>query len=176
MKKGFTLIEILVVIFIMGIMATVVSDVLLSVFRSSNKTNILNEVNQNADFILNSLESTIRNGKNAFMNGNNLVIIDQYNQRNEFTITTDSINYSGNNYSVGVIKKALAGGTFFAITNNNPATGVSVVIANTSFTVSTSNPPLICVTLRLIQGPASTGRIDYQADRTFPKCFELRKY
>lgn len=170
---GFTLVELLVVIFIMAIIATVASDVLLSVFRSSNKANILNEVNQNADFVLNSLEATMRNAKKVVtpsgVNLNSVQIIDQYNQSNFYCLITGAVNYLGKSTvscSSGVS----------SLTNTNPVTGVNVVQAGTNFSVSASSPPLVCLNLELKQAPTAPGRIDYNADRTFQKCFELRKY
>lgn len=176
---GFTLIEILVVIFMVAMIAVIGGDILISILRSSNKTNILNEISQNADFVLNSIEAIARNAKCTYYSGSNLVIIDEYNQRNEFRLATEAIG----GYNVGVVQKDTAGGGFFTLTNSNPVSGVNVVTANSSFNIINPDPtcaavvnPLIEVTLNLTQGLGTSQRIDYKADSTFKRTIGLRNY
>ena len=61
--KGFTLIELLVVIVILSIIAGVSSSIFLSVIRSNNKSNIVNEIQQNGNYILQTLEGSLRNAR-----------------------------------------------------------------------------------------------------------------
>lgn len=172
---GFTLIEILVVVLVMSIIATVAGDVLISVLRSANKANILNEVNQNGNFVLSTIESTARNAKCAYTNSANLVIIDQYNQINEFRFGVEN--------GAGVVQKATSGGSFYSLTNSNSTSGVEVDTATSVFSVfptlsfcDQSKTPLITITVRLKQGLGAPGRVDYQADSIFKKSIELRNY
>jgi|GEM_PF-1156565 prepilin-type N-terminal cleavage/methylation domain-containing protein len=186
---GFTLVELLVVIFVMALIATVGGDVIISTLRSSNKANIINEINQNANFVLSSVESVIRNAKSVQIldspTNRQLEIIDQYNQKNGFCLKTVLVSGS----TVGVMARSSDGCvTTTNLTNANPVNGVSVYLGAatppvpspaptvSSFQISGTNPPLVTVTLTLRQGPAAPGRIDYNATSTFTKSIELRKY
>jgi prepilin-type N-terminal cleavage/methylation domain-containing protein len=62
-QQGFTLIEILVVIAIIGILTGITSDIFIQIIRGSNKANVVTEIKQNGDNILNQLERTIRNAE-----------------------------------------------------------------------------------------------------------------
>lgn len=187
--RGFTLVELLVVIFVMALIATVGGDVLISTLRSSNKANIINEVNQNANFVLSSVESVIRNAKSVQIldapTNHQLEIIDQYNQKNDFCFKTISVSGS----TVGVMARSSDGCiTATNLTNSNPINGVSVYLGaatppvpspaptESSFQISSSSPPLVTINLTLRQGPGAPGRIDYNATSTFTKSIELRKY
>ena len=63
--KGFTLIELLVVIVILSMIAGVSSSIFLSVIRSNNKANIINEIQQNGNIILQTLEASLRNARSV---------------------------------------------------------------------------------------------------------------
>ena len=172
--SGFTLIELLIVTAITTLIAAVGGDVLISTFRSSNKANIINEINQNANFVMSSIESVARNAKCAYLNVGKLVIIDQFNSRNEFSFGSVS--------GVNAALKAVNGGSSFSMTNTNDQNGVNVVTASSSFNVTpnltncTAKNPLIDVSLTLEQAPNAPGRIDYQARSTFVKSIEIRNY
>ena len=60
MKKGFTLVELLLVIAILGIAVGVTTDILLSLVRSYGKTQIINDIEQNANFVTAKLEKELR--------------------------------------------------------------------------------------------------------------------
>jgi len=62
-QKGFTLVEIMVVVVIFGIMGIVASNSLFSLLRGASKTEILKEVKQNGDYTLSVMEFKIRNAK-----------------------------------------------------------------------------------------------------------------
>jgi prepilin-type N-terminal cleavage/methylation domain-containing protein len=62
-QKGFTLIEILVVIAIIGVVMGITSDVFIQIIKASNKANIVTEVKQNGDSVLNQLDRIIRNAE-----------------------------------------------------------------------------------------------------------------
>jgi prepilin-type N-terminal cleavage/methylation domain-containing protein len=60
-KKGFTLIEILVVITLMGVIGTITAQVFIIGTRSQAKSEILKEVKQNGDYIQTVVEGMVRN-------------------------------------------------------------------------------------------------------------------
>lgn len=59
-KKGFTVIELVVVIAIMGVLTVVASQFLIAVIQGNNRATIENEVRQNAEAIRNDLVAEIR--------------------------------------------------------------------------------------------------------------------
>ena len=62
-NKGFTLIEILVVVGILAIIAVVSSNMFFTVFKSSGKTKVLTKVKQNGDYALTVMERLIRDSQ-----------------------------------------------------------------------------------------------------------------
>lgn len=63
MKKGFTLIEILVVVGILGLIAVIGTNMFFSILRGSTKTRVLAEVKQNGNYALSVMGRMIRNSK-----------------------------------------------------------------------------------------------------------------
>jgi prepilin-type N-terminal cleavage/methylation domain-containing protein len=62
-SKGFTLIELMLVVALLAITAGVAGDIIISVTQSYNKTQIGNEIEQIANFSLSKLEKELRNGR-----------------------------------------------------------------------------------------------------------------
>jgi len=62
-KNGFTLIEIMIVVGILGIIAVVGSGAFFSILRGSTKTKTLQMVKQNGDYALSVMERMIRNAR-----------------------------------------------------------------------------------------------------------------
>ncbi|MBN1162668.1 prepilin-type N-terminal cleavage/methylation domain-containing protein [Patescibacteria group bacterium] len=60
LAKGFTLVELLLVVALLGITVGVTSDILLSIVRTYNKTQVLNEIEQQANFVSLKLEKELR--------------------------------------------------------------------------------------------------------------------
>lgn len=72
MKKGFTLIEILVVISVMGILGLVFTGILIQALRAQNKVRILNQVKQNGQNVLDKLSNEFRQAEKVICVGRNL--------------------------------------------------------------------------------------------------------
>lgn len=64
MKKGFTLLELLVVVSLLGLMLISVTGLLGSIFSGSGKSQALQAVKQNGQFALSTMERTTRRAKN----------------------------------------------------------------------------------------------------------------
>lgn len=58
--QGFTLIEALVVILVVGILGYLLSDLLLRTFRGGNKTQLIGDIKQNGQSALNTIDYTVR--------------------------------------------------------------------------------------------------------------------
>lgn len=63
-KYGFSLIELLVVITLIGIIGVITTQVFILGFRSQGKSEITKEVKQNGDYTLSVIESMVRNAVN----------------------------------------------------------------------------------------------------------------
>ena len=72
-KSGFTLIEILVVVGILGIIAVVASNVFFTTLRSSGKTKVLTKVKENGDYALSVMERMIRDSQEVVTNTDNKI-------------------------------------------------------------------------------------------------------
>lgn len=62
-KSGFTLIEMIVVVAILGMVAIFGSNMLFTILKGSLKTKVLSEVKQNGTFAISTMERMIRNAK-----------------------------------------------------------------------------------------------------------------
>lgn len=60
MNKGFTIIELLVVILLFGVLMVTSTSVFINVFQNSNRASVQNEVRQNAGKIMQDLSAEIR--------------------------------------------------------------------------------------------------------------------
>ena len=60
-KNGFTLVELLLVVALTALAVGVTGDILISLIRGYNKTNVINEIEQNANFISQKMTKEIRN-------------------------------------------------------------------------------------------------------------------
>ncbi|HUV43035.1 MAG TPA: type II secretion system protein [Patescibacteria group bacterium] len=69
-KKGFTLIEILVVVSLFGIIAVIGSGSFFSLLRGSTKSKTVSAVKQNGDYALGVMERMIRNARYLEENSN----------------------------------------------------------------------------------------------------------
>lgn len=177
--KGFTLIELLVVIVVLSIIAGVSSSIFLSVIRSNNKANIINEIQQNGNFVLQSLEATVRNARAITfptVSGPTRVleILDKDNRYVSYQITSVG--------GVGVVQRcedrqSSCTSGWRTVTNANAVTGISVVVLYSTFNVNlASTPPSVSIILRLTQTPSAPGRIDYQATTNLQTTVSLRDY
>ncbi len=72
-NRGFTLIEILVVVGILAIIAVISSNMFFTVFKSSGKTKVLTKVKENGDYALSVMERLIRDSEEVVTNTDNKI-------------------------------------------------------------------------------------------------------
>lgn len=167
MKKGFTLIELLIVVGLILIIGTVGTSVIASILRSYNKAHIINEIEQNGNYVLSLMESQIRNAKSVSPTGTTASL--EVTTQDGETITY-AIASAG---SIGVVQKT-SGGVTEILSNDNLTTGVNVDTTNSHFVVSTTTPSSVQIVLKLRQAPNAPGRIDYQAETTLQTTVVVR--
>lgn len=89
--KGFSLIEMLVTVFVFAVIAVISTQSLANSLRSSTKTNSTLKVRENLDFTLATIERLLHNAKSincALSNATTLTYVDEYNKTVSFVRTT----------------------------------------------------------------------------------------
>ncbi len=69
MNRGFTLIELVVVLGIMAVLGTIMTNFLVQTVRGENKSNLVNQLKQNGQVVLDTLSSQIRNSEEVVCTG-----------------------------------------------------------------------------------------------------------
>jgi prepilin-type N-terminal cleavage/methylation domain-containing protein len=64
-KKGFTLVEVIIAMGVLGLVMTLTAGVLVSVVKSYQKQKVISEVERNGDFVIRILEERIRNASSV---------------------------------------------------------------------------------------------------------------
>lgn len=78
MKNGFTLVEMLVVISVLGIAGVLILNIFTSSLRGSNKTQIIGVIKQNGQAVLENMDKTIRGADNVVCinnDGNTITVV-----------------------------------------------------------------------------------------------------
>ena len=63
-KKGFTLVEMLVVIAVVAVVGVIITTIFIRSLRGSNKAQIISSIKQNGQLVLENIDKTIRNADN----------------------------------------------------------------------------------------------------------------
>ncbi len=179
LPRGFTLIELLVVIVILSIIAGVSSSIFLSVIRSNNKANIINEIQQNGNIIMQTLEASLRNARSVTD-----PTASEVNTPSAALTYLDKLNNTVSyRFNSGKIQKQVADSScalppcWEDINNANQVMGVEVRdFPSSYFKLLTANPQSLEIVLVLRQGINAPGRIDYQAETAFRTVVSLRDY
>jgi len=87
MKKGFSIIEIIVVIGLFSVLATVASQATILSLRGARKSDASSEVRENLDFTVSVMERQLRNSRSiaSGCDGSTLQYIDYIDQSDTFT-------------------------------------------------------------------------------------------
>ncbi len=156
-SKGFTLIEVLVVIGVLTVVAGLGASIFSSLLRSYNKAHIVNELEQNGNFVLSIMEQQIRNAIDVqeVSNGIELVLRDT-GATKRFEYVPDDCASGVNGYirdSAGNI-----------LTGSDLVSGVNITDA--TFVVHDSGtdlPKTVDISLTAAQACNAPDRLDYQA-------------
>ena len=181
-NKGFSLIELLVVVALMGIIGTITTQVFFVGFKSQAKGEIVKEDKQNGDYALSVIDRMVRNaadfstGQICNQNTTNISIVnpDGYTTIFDCDLVT---NY--NIASVSALPITTPGPTPTGI----PLTSSKVAISSCSFRVVCPTPPLspkyVFVNFTVRQGAISgqpTPLPENSASQEYSGTFSLGRY
>lgn len=169
MKRGFTLLEIVISVTIIAIIGVVVNQAFLTTSRSGLKTEIVKEVKENGDFALATMERMIRGAAaNTISCANNAVTITS----SDNGITTFGCAFDG---SITRIASISASGTQYltsrALTLGGTECASSTLVI--SCTATPGIPTYVSVQFTLSQKSPSPGVSD-QASATFETTVNTR--
>ena len=167
-KRGFTLLELLVVIGVITIVGVIAADIFVNVTRSYNKAEIIARVQRSGNATLSQMTGEIRNSRRVVSpapgsSDSSLMIEDSSGNQVEFSFTPPD---ETNN---GFVSRNGA-----AISDSDFSTGVNVT--SLVFTVLDTDPTVVGISIALEQPLGAGGRIDFQADVTLQTSVSLRTY
>jgi prepilin-type N-terminal cleavage/methylation domain-containing protein len=157
-KNGFTLIELLLVIALLAISVGVTNDILISLIRANNKTQVMNEIEQQSNFLSLKIEKELRNASSVDIpdSVDESSTILQFNTKDDETITYDVT--SGVVYRNGVpITSNISPGGIIASCSGEGGT-------NDCFSLSGVDPQVVNINIDFTQaqsGPSNsyTGKV-----------------
>lgn len=138
-QQGFTLIEIIVVVVLLAITMGVTSDILITLVRSNTKTQVLNEIEQQANFVSLKIEKELRDAIDATSPYPNQLVFTRRDDKVEVTYTCSDCDSGGN---VGKLTRSVDGNAPVDVTIGGNIGGVDVVCSN-CFTIEGTNPKVV---------------------------------
>lgn len=182
LPRGFTLIEILVVIGILSIVGTVIGGILIASFRSYNKSDVLRNIEQQGNYVLDLVTRRLKNARIVELTGCNQIDITTFSgTRESFTIVAATSTVNGH-----VLYNNSDHGGGSPITNSSwDENGVNVLFSpgvctgslSSHFAVDTGvTPNRVTIQLVIEQSASLPEKVDYEASLTFKTTLSLRNY
>lgn len=172
-QQGFTLIEIIMVVFIFGIIIAVGGNLLFSILKGASKVEISKDAKQSGDYALGVMERAIRNAQSITTNSDGQIcvsgmkkikIVNSDNSTSEFYCEVNSgvaKIASESATLLGSSKNYLTGNNITLSPDNNCSTDTLYFDCDAA-----SSPPKVMITFTLIQ-KGSTAKAEDQASVTF---------
>lgn len=134
--RGFTIIEMMVVVAILGIITTVGSNLFFTVLRGSTKTKVLQLVKQNGGYAVSVMGTMIRNARKIeSSSGSSLTITNPDGRTTIFSCSNSQIASNGSSLMANDVKVADCA-NFFTVTSGEE--GVRPDRVQIKFTLSQS--------------------------------------
>lgn len=153
---GFTLIELMLVITLMAISVGVTSDILVTLVRSSNKTQVNNEIEQQSGFVTSKLEKELRNAlKIITASGDVNVLVLKTIDGRTVTYTVDTT--AGTISRTEVSADGLTSITLPLTVNATGGVKVSCPNGGKCFTISGVSPQIVSYQIQFDQAQIGAG-------------------
>ena len=173
---GFTLLEVLTVVFILGILVVAGGNLFFSILKGASKAEVTKEVKQNGDYAVAVMERMIRGAQDILSNSDGLTCEDSMAKLRV-------LNQDGGTTEFGC---ALEDGvTKIASNSAGRLTGKNVTLGGTSCTASSLSfscvkgtlfvPPRVTFSFTLSQ-KGTDGRVEEQSQVSFQETVSLRTY
>lgn len=163
---GFTLIEVLMVVFLLGIVVVIGSNLFFSILKGASKAEVEKEVKQNGDYAMNVMERMVRNAQNCSEASGILTITNPDGNWSEFKCLPDE--------GVTKIASESALGTGY-LTGKNVTLGTSCPGSLSFSCDQTKTPPVVNISFDLSQKGTVT-RPEEKAQIHFQTTVGLRTY
>jgi prepilin-type N-terminal cleavage/methylation domain-containing protein len=169
-QRGFTLVEIMVVIALLGITVGVTNDILLSLVRSNNKTQVMNEIEQQSNFVSLKLERELRNARSVSSADTKTLTIE--------TKAGSTIIYTviDSGTDLGLITRKVGAAAPMNITSKDVPGGVLVScagIASECFSITGFNPKIVSISIKFSQAQTAAS-VSYKGDTTIRSTIVVR--
>lgn len=169
LNKGFTLLEVLVSVAIIGILITVASAVFINTIRSANKANVTVEARENGSNVIETFDKDIRQATNIDSSGApSTIIVTTVGG----VITWSCTAPSGS--TPGFIGRQIGAGAALPITNKSPQNGVSVSSCGFDVAYST-NSSLVKIKFTVSQ-PSGINSSDFSVNLPFDHSVATRSF
>lgn len=150
-QKGFTLIEMLLVVLLLALTIGLTGDMLLSLIRSNTKTQVMNEIEQQANFVTLKLEKELRDALEA-----------ETPDGNTLTIKLRSNSYVSYQLSGSILQRKMGVASdvnlpWVPLTSDASPGGVAVSCNPTCFQIIGTNPQVVKTDLKFDQAQAGAG-------------------
>lgn len=166
-KNGFTLIEIIVVVGILGIIMVMGSNLFFSILRGSTKTKTLQLVKQNGDYAISVMGRMIRNARSVSGSESSITIVNPDGMPTAFSCGDIDIPPDGN--------AEIASNSARLISNEvKVSSNCSNVFSVTTGEVG-ARPNVVTINFTLSQAGVTT-RLEEQASVNFQTTISLRNY
>lgn len=145
---GFTLLEVLVTVAIIGVLFIIASSIFINTIRSANKANATNEAKENASLVIEALNRDVRNSTGAAVSGGNSVLTLTP------SVTWECLGSPGSRY---LTRQTLP------ITNRDPVNGVSLSNCGIFSMSGTGSDFLVTIDFSFTQASSQGSSQDLQA-------------
>ena len=160
-SKGFTLVETVVVVFLLGLIVAVSGSLFFAILKGASKAEVVKEVKQNGDYAMNFMIRTIRNAQSIQSCEASSLTIENSDQSSTtfYCLIEDSVT------------KIASGSS--ALTNKTVTAGSPCSL---SFVCQEMDPPAVTISFTLFQKGAVGQRVEETAQSNFRQTVQLRTY